>query len=391
MFSFGASARAAVALGASMLIGPLLLVGSPTPAGAATRLSMKVPANPQTGRALVISVTGLSSGSTAQLFGPTSLLAEGAAPSGFTNFRVTFGQPGVIKLRAVELVKGKAARQVTVTVRVRGTAVAAAPAVSGSAVEAVSSGPVSVSTEAAGAVPTTKAGVAVAKTTVPACGAIRLWPLGDSLTVGGYGDGTGFTDSYRYELFRLLRAGGSSRVVFRGHIGKPGSPQQWGAILPAGVTDEFSHSGLGGATVTDIFKQIDTLAAAAKPDLVVLNIGTNGGTPDEYRQLVARIQQLAPNAAIVMGTLTPGRTELDAKATTGFRLALNDAIRALGNASAADKLFVAEVFERMLTDHAMNRSDFSDDTHLSISGGSKFAKALLPEVTAAIAQTKRNC
>jgi lysophospholipase L1-like esterase len=204
-------------------------------------------------------------------------------------------------------------------------------------------------------------------------------------------DSVGFTDSYRYELFRSLRANGSSQVVFRGHIGKPGSPEQWGAILPAGVTDEFSHSGLGGATVTDIFKQIDTLAAAAKPDLVVLNLGTNGGTPDEYRQLVARIQQLAPQAVIVMGTLTPRRPELDTKVPVGFRLELNDAIRALGNASATDSLFVAEVFERLLTEQAMNTSDFSDDAHLSISGGTKFAKALLPEVTAALAGIKRSC
>jgi lysophospholipase L1-like esterase len=217
---------------------------------------------------------------------------------------------------------------------------------------------------------------------------IRVWPLGDSLTVGGYGDPTGFTDSYRYSLFRALRSEGITDVVFRGHIGAPGSPLQWGAVAPSDVPGEFSHSGLGGFTVAMIDKDLDYMAAFALPDIVILNLGTNGGTPTEYRNLVARIQRLAPRAIIVMGTLTPRVPELSSRKPAGFRADLNATIVALGAASTTDRLYTSDVFNRMLGDsgaNLMTPADFADETHLSISGGTRFGQALLPEIREAIA------
>ncbi len=215
---------------------------------------------------------------------------------------------------------------------------------------------------------------------------IRVWPLGDSLTVGGYGDPVGFTDSYRYVLLRLLRAEGIHDVVFRGHIGSAGA-SGWGAVAPAEEPGEFSHSGTGGITVAGLTSLLETILPVARPDVIVLNIGTNGGTPAEYRQLVARLQQMASTSVIVMGTLPPRTPELRSARPAGFRADINATVVALG-AAPNDRLLAADVFTRMLGDAntALTTADYSDETHLSISGGAKFARGLLPEVREAIAQ-----
>lgn len=216
-----------------------------------------------------------------------------------------------------------------------------------------------------------------------------MWPLGDSLTVGGYGDRTGFTDSYRYELYRQLAATGQN-IAFRGHIGAPGSSLRWGAVPPAGVTDEFSHSGVGGYSVADMLLDVAAFSNGVRPDVIVLNIGTNGGTPQEIRQLVTRLQQLAPIADIVMGTLTPLASELALRRVVDpERAALNAAIRAIGAESASDRLFTADVTDRLFNQQAMTASDYWDGTHLEASGGMKFARALYPEVAQRVAQARR--
>jgi lysophospholipase L1-like esterase len=211
---------------------------------------------------------------------------------------------------------------------------------------------------------------------------VRVWPLGDSLTVGGYGDQVNFSDSYRQALYRQL--GGASRVEFRGHL------TGWGNVRPDAETSDFSHSGTGGATVQDTIQIAGWVAPGIAPDVIVLNIGTNGGTPAEYQQLVSRLTQLAPNAWIVLSTLTPRRPELNGRQAIGFRNDLNNTIRAIGNASFSDRLLTAEVFNRMLNEQGINNGDFVDDTHMAISGGTKFAQALLPEVSQAV-QAARRC
>ncbi len=212
-------------------------------------------------------------------------------------------------------------------------------------------------------------------------------PLGDSLTVGGYGDFTGFTDSYRYSLYASLRSQGAS-VAFRGHVGSPSNPFGFGAVKPAGVTDEFSHSGVGLLTVDGMRASLDAWMAEAQPDVIVLNIGTNGGSDASYRALVAQIQRNAPKSVIVLGTLTPVRSEAaGTRLLDDVRLDMTLAARALGNASSSDRVFVAEVNGRLLGQQGyprMTAADYFDDVHMQTSGGTKFANALLPEVAAAV-------
>jgi hypothetical protein len=90
-----------------------------------------------------------------------------------------------------------------------------------------------------------------------------------------------------------------------------------------------------------------------------------------------------------MGTLTPRRPELAGRQPFGFRADLNNGIRALGNASFSDRLIVADVFNRMLNEQGFGNADLFDDTHLMPSGGSKFARALSPEVSQAVAAARR--
>jgi lysophospholipase L1-like esterase len=217
-------------------------------------------------------------------------------------------------------------------------------------------------------------------------------PLGDSLTVGGYGDQTGFTDSYRYSLYASLRAQGAD-VAFRGHVGAPSNPFGFGAVRPPGVT-EFSHSGVGAITVDGVRASVDAWMAEARPDVIVLNIGTNGGDDASFRALVAQIQRNAPKSVIVLGTPTPVRSEATGtRIIDSGRAEITAAARALGNASATDRLLVAEVNGRLLGQQGyprMTDADFFDDVHMQTSGGTKFANALLPEVSSAVGIIQSN-
>jgi lysophospholipase L1-like esterase len=214
-------------------------------------------------------------------------------------------------------------------------------------------------------------------------GQLRLWPLGDSLTVGGYGDPAGFTDSYRYELWRALAAEGPPPLL-RGAHGRPYSAGfEWGGIPPAGSgLAEFSHDGLGGYTTARITAEVDPWIPIADPDVIVLNIGTNGGTPAEYNELIDRLHKKVPQAIIVMGTLPLTTGELGGNALSDQRAQLSAEVRRLGGLANDDYLIASDVTERMR--RTMTAADYHDSVHLQISGGTKFAQALLPEVRAAL-------
>ena len=135
-------------------------------------------------------------------------------------------------------------------------------------------------------------------------------PLGDSLTQGAGSSGGG----YRRELFRLVVAKGQS-VTF------VGSAASGPTMLP-GVPVPFprNHEGHGGFTIQDISTWItdhDTIATY-KPDIVMLEIGTNNGLrhpganiPAALAALGALVDQILAadsHLLLIVAQITPNKT-----------------------------------------------------------------------------------
>jgi lysophospholipase L1-like esterase len=218
-------------------------------------------------------------------------------------------------------------------------------------------------------------------------GAIRIMPTGDSLTSGIYSQYQ-LRDAYRFEMYRLLNASGSS-VLFRGPrgVGDANNP----------VDDpNFSHGAAGGWTTAMVQAEINNWLNAGNPDVVVLNIGTNdvgrGGQTAaaweaEIRRLVGSIQRKAPNSVIVVSSLTPGLFEARASQVGTLKAQFNAAVRRIGDEAPNDRVLFSDVANRMLTGSTkLTDADFApnDATHFSPAGAAKFARSLLPEVIAAV-------
>jgi hypothetical protein len=209
---------------------------------------------------------------------------------------------------------------------------------------------------------------------------VRIMPLGDSLTA--------FSESYRGPLYRTLVSQGYS-IDFVG----PGT-----AFAPVGGGDP-DHAGYGGYRIgpnvdgANIDELIGTIVPNANPQIILLNIGRNdlaaGGqlaldAPAKLAALVARLQTLAPNAYILTSPMTPSSGYPSGGGTPEI-LALDNMAASLGNASATDKVIFVPILSRVLVAGFNTATDTTDGTHMSVSGGIKFADAWLPSVQSTIA------
>lgn len=216
------------------------------------------------------------------------------------------------------------------------------------------------------------------------CANLRLMPLGDSLTA--------FPDSYRGPLYRKLRDEGY-QVDFVGS----------GRWEPTGGGDPDSE-GHGGYTIgpdqgvddsgkpRNLDANLTRWLEAARPQVIVLNIGTNdlagGGdmipaAPKKLRALVEKIHRLTPNATLVLSDLGP------TKYTVGgneFVNAFNAAVKqiALDNRSF---VILNETYKKLTAAGFDHNVHTSDGQHFSEAGGKLFADVLLPEVRAALDRT----
>jgi hypothetical protein len=238
------------------------------------------------------------------------------------------------------------------------------------------------------------------------CAPVRVMPLGDSLTAGGAGDPQ-FYDSYRYELWRKLRAV-DLPVVF---VGDQTGPNAVATNPPPGsglAPGSFAHSGHGGWTIGpndqrdslgrpfNVAAYIDEWTASVKPEVVLLNLGTNFELDGAAKlsALINKIRRLLPNAVIVTSSMTPFRGEIEKNYVTPERIALSEAAKTAGQLSATDRTLFADVRTRMIkgTDGVSapfgsadyNQRSTTDEVHLSPAGGIKFAQAWFPEVDAAV-------
>ncbi|MGW4945697.1 SGNH/GDSL hydrolase family protein [Actinoplanes sp. NPDC004185] len=143
---------------------------------------------------------------------------------------------------------------------------------------------------------------------------VRIMPLGASITWGTSStDGNG----YREELRKHLAGDAGVAIDFVGS-------QQSGTMTDR---DNEGHPGL---RIDQIAANADAWLAAARPDVVLLNVGTNDtlqnydlpNAPARMRDLLDRIVAARPTAAVVFSTLVPsGNPTNDSRART-FNAAL---------------------------------------------------------------------
>jgi acyl-CoA thioesterase I len=129
--------------------------------------------------------------------------------------------------------------------------------------------------------------------------AVRIMPLGDSITEGASGDAT-----WRYWLQKSLEGEGcvvdyvgSRRGVLRG--------------APRFSDFDPDHEGHWGWTTAQVRAQIDRWASDAKPGIVLLHLGTNDLGDDPQRiaanlaAIVASLRRANPTVEIYLARLIP--------------------------------------------------------------------------------------
>ena len=136
---------------------------------------------------------------------------------------------------------------------------------------------------------------------------VRIMPLGASITWGtSSSDGNG----YRERLRRHLADDAGIPVDFVGS-------QQSGTMA------DRDNEGHPGYRIDQITAGADAWLAAARPDVVLLNVGTNDtlqdadlpGAPARMRDLLDRIAAARPTATVVVSTLVPsGNATNDSRA-----------------------------------------------------------------------------
>ena len=133
--------------------------------------------------------------------------------------------------------------------------------------------------------------------------ALRIMPLGDSIT-----QGSRRYDSYRRPLWHQLQAAGH-KVNFVGSSAR----NHWGG--PPNDDFDRDHEGHWGWTINQILEHLPAWAAAAKPDAVLIHLGTNdlfqGDDPEtiarELRDVIAVLRGVNPRVALFVAELIPAR------------------------------------------------------------------------------------
>jgi cellulase/cellobiase CelA1 len=143
--------------------------------------------------------------------------------------------------------------------------------------------------------------VAAAQPAAVAAGGVRIMPLGDSITAG--------PGCWRAKLWNRLQASGYGGIDFVG-------TQSDGGGCNPGYSYDFDHEGHGGYSATGIAdnNQLPPWLAAARPDVVLMHLGTNdmwGGyltLADKlaaFTKLVGQMRAENPAVKIVVAQIIP--------------------------------------------------------------------------------------
>ena len=126
---------------------------------------------------------------------------------------------------------------------------------------------------------------------------LRIMPLGDSITQG-------YTDSYRSELWALLRESGWN-VDFVGSMNRA-----YGSEVGDHDRD---HEGHWGWRADEVLERIEEWAKQAKPDVVLVHLGTNdigsgetvAQTMDEIEQIINQLRMVNPRVHVLLAEIIP--------------------------------------------------------------------------------------
>jgi lysophospholipase L1-like esterase len=194
-------------------------------------------------------------------------------------------------------------------------------------------------------------------------------PLGDSLTQGAGSSGGG----YRRELFRLAVARGQS-VTF------VGSRSSGPAMLP-GVPVPFprGHEGYGGYNIQRLAALIadnDTIATY-KPDIVMLEIGTNNGlrnpganVPGALAALGAMIDQILAadsHLLLIVAQITPNKTDVGIAQIQAFNRGIPALVAA--RAAAGKHIAIVDIYQAFVANPDWKNAYLpSNDVHPNDAG-----------------------
>ncbi len=128
---------------------------------------------------------------------------------------------------------------------------------------------------------------------------LRIMPLGDSITEGAKGSAT-----YRYWLDKDLE---------RSHVAFDFVGSQHGVFggEPRFTDFDQDHEGHWGWTTSQVLERIDGWAAAAKPDVVLLHLGTNDLArrpeviPQNLAAIIAALRKANPHVTVLLARLIP--------------------------------------------------------------------------------------
>ncbi|ROO62363.1 lysophospholipase L1-like esterase [Micromonospora sp. Llam0] len=184
--------------------------------------------------------------------------------------------------------------------------------------------------------------------------AVRIMPLGDSIT-----DGFNVPGGYRIDLWQKFQAGGYT-------VDFVGSQSNGPASLP-----DRNHQGHSGWRIDQIDANIVNWLNASDPQTILLHIGTNDITqnrdlpnaPNRLAALIDKITNTAPDAHLFVATIIPASFS-DAQ----FR-AYNSAIPQIvqSRANAGRRVHLVDMYSALTT------ADLADGVHPNATGYSKMA------------------
>lgn len=194
----------------------------------------------------------------------------------------------------------------------------------------------------------------------PGARALRVMPLGDSITEGRNGSAT-----YRYWLQKELARAGLAVDFVGSRCGVFGGRPRFDDFDP-------DHEGHWGWTTAQVLDRIGEWARAARPDVVLVHLGTNDLVrdprviPANLSAIIDRLREANPSVVVLLARLIP----LDLVTRERVQTA-NDAIERVGAAKSTGRSPVVIVAQDRGFDPA---TDTYDGIHPNEAGERKMAR-----------------